>query len=224
MPAASSAPNATIRMISVIGIERISAFWKSGASLSSNALPDDASPNCSTRSAGCAAATASTAASIGATLSTASSGSPRMSNGCSAERPSCGALRRPGSSATTREACRRCFVDVGGDGVEVRCRRAGRCGVWTRTPPRRGWSASVKRLVEHLRRAAGLADARARSRRASCACQRTLPIEEADATKATQPRIARHGCVPAPAAHPVSEVALALHLNPLLRVRTGDVR
>ena len=50
MPAASSAPNASSRMNSVIGSERNSAFWKSCASLSSNALPDDASPNSSTRS------------------------------------------------------------------------------------------------------------------------------------------------------------------------------
>ena len=44
MPAASMAPNATTRMISVIGTDSVSAFWKSELSLSSNCLPLVASP------------------------------------------------------------------------------------------------------------------------------------------------------------------------------------
>ena len=89
MPAASSAPKASSRMISVIGTDRNSAFWKSCLSLSSNRLPDEASPNCSTRRPGWSAATAFTAASIGTILSTAFSESPRMSKRMSAARPSC---------------------------------------------------------------------------------------------------------------------------------------
>jgi hypothetical protein len=54
-PAASSAPNATTRISSVIGIDSRSALAKSLDSLSSRALPADAPPNCSTRTPGCAA-------------------------------------------------------------------------------------------------------------------------------------------------------------------------
>ena len=44
-PAATSAPNATMRMIRVIGSERTSAFWKSSSNAFEIALSALASPN-----------------------------------------------------------------------------------------------------------------------------------------------------------------------------------
>ena len=53
MPAAMSAPNATIRIARVTGRLRNSARLKSAPRVSSRALPMDGPPTCSTRSAGC---------------------------------------------------------------------------------------------------------------------------------------------------------------------------
>jgi hypothetical protein len=57
-PAATSAPNATIRMMSVIGSERYSARWKSFSNAFESALSALAPPNCSMRTSGLARAAA----------------------------------------------------------------------------------------------------------------------------------------------------------------------
>ncbi len=64
-PAATSAPNATTRISSVIGSERNSAFLKSSSKDFDSALSALASPNCSTRSCGLAFWAAAVAASGG---------------------------------------------------------------------------------------------------------------------------------------------------------------
>ena len=64
-PAATSEPNATIRISSVTGSDSVSAFLKSSSKTSPSALPALASPNCSMRRPGLAACAAATAASGG---------------------------------------------------------------------------------------------------------------------------------------------------------------
>ena len=87
-PAATSAPNATMRMISVIGSERTSAFWKSFSNAAEMALSALASPNCPTNTCGLAFWAAVVAASVESTRSSVTSSSPGISNVISAERPS----------------------------------------------------------------------------------------------------------------------------------------
>ena len=79
-PAATSAPKATIRMSSVIGSERNSAFWKSSSNAFESALSALASPNCSTNSCGLAFCAAAVAASVASTRSSVTSSSPAISN------------------------------------------------------------------------------------------------------------------------------------------------
>jgi len=67
MPAATSAPKATIRMISVIGSDSVRAFAKSSLKLLFSALFALASPACSIRRSGCARCAAAVAASDGPT-------------------------------------------------------------------------------------------------------------------------------------------------------------
>ena len=87
-PAATSAPKATIRMISVIGRESVSARLKSSSSEALSALPALASPNCSMRRSGWAFWAAAIVASDVSTRSSARLSSPGMENVISAERPS----------------------------------------------------------------------------------------------------------------------------------------
>ena len=68
-PAATSAPNATMRISSVIGSERTSAFWKSSSNAFEIALSALASPNCSTHTSGLAFCAAAVAASVASTRS-----------------------------------------------------------------------------------------------------------------------------------------------------------
>ena len=62
-PAATSAPNATSRISSVIGSERISAFWKSSSNASPISFSADASPNWPSVTLGCSFWSAATVAS-----------------------------------------------------------------------------------------------------------------------------------------------------------------
>ena len=87
-PAATSAPNATTRISSVIGSERNSAFLKSSSNallMASSAL---ASPNWPTKTSGFAFWAAALAASTGSTRSGSVSSSPAISNVTRPERPS----------------------------------------------------------------------------------------------------------------------------------------
>ena len=99
MPAATRAPKASTRTTSVTGSESMPARSRSLPTafvISSSAV---VSPKPPTKRSGLAALAFSTARTIGAILSSAASGSPRMSNRTTAERPSaeiCSAL--PGSS------------------------------------------------------------------------------------------------------------------------------
>ena len=68
-PAATSEPNATMRMISVIGSERTSAFWKSSSNAFEMALSALASPNWPTNTCGLAFWAAAVAASVESTRS-----------------------------------------------------------------------------------------------------------------------------------------------------------
>ena len=73
-------------MISVIGSEVTSAFWKSSSNAWLSALSALAPPNSSMRYEGCCLSRAATAFSAGSTLSSAFS--PGISKVTSAERPS----------------------------------------------------------------------------------------------------------------------------------------
>jgi hypothetical protein len=64
-PAATSAPNARIRMTSVIGSDRNSAFLKSSSKDFDRALSALAPPNCPTNTSGLSALTFATEATIG---------------------------------------------------------------------------------------------------------------------------------------------------------------
>ncbi len=75
-PAATSEPNATMRMSSVIGSDSVSAFLKSSSKSLLSALPALASPNCSMRRSGCAPCAAATAFSGPSTRFSAASNSP----------------------------------------------------------------------------------------------------------------------------------------------------
>ena len=91
-PAATSEPNATIRISSVIGSERTSAFWKSSSNAFEIALSALASPNWPTKTCGLAFCAAAVAASVESTRSSVTLSSPGISNVTSAERPSFGEL------------------------------------------------------------------------------------------------------------------------------------
>ena len=67
MPAATSAPNATTRISSVIGSDSVRALAKSSLKLLFSAFVELASPACSIRSSGCARCAAAVAASDAAT-------------------------------------------------------------------------------------------------------------------------------------------------------------
>ncbi len=88
MPAATIAPKAIARMISVIGSDMVSARLKSFSSVSVSALLTLASPNSSTRSSGWDFCTAATVASADTTLSSIVSWSPLTSNFTRADLPS----------------------------------------------------------------------------------------------------------------------------------------
>lgn len=80
MPAATSAPNATIMIASVIGSESSSAWVKSSPILSSTAFELLASPSSSIVNPGLARCPAATESRIGPILSVASAASPSMSS------------------------------------------------------------------------------------------------------------------------------------------------
>ena len=87
-PAATSEPKARMRITSVIGSERNSAFLKSLSNAAVSALSALASPNCSMRRSGCASWAAFVAASVAPTRSLATSSSPWSLNVTSAALPS----------------------------------------------------------------------------------------------------------------------------------------
>ena len=84
MPAATSAPNATTRMISVIGSENSPAFSRSSANTVSNALTALALPNSPMKSCGWACCTSSTRSTTASIFSLAVSASPRIWSSTSA--------------------------------------------------------------------------------------------------------------------------------------------
>src|SRR5215210_1876910 len=84
MPAATSAPKATRRMISVKGTEKSPARFRSSPNEASSALPV-LSPKEPTKTLGCAFCTSATRATTGSILSAASSAGPRISIRTSAE-------------------------------------------------------------------------------------------------------------------------------------------
>ncbi len=88
MPAATSAPNAITRMISVIGSEVTSALAKSSWNAFSSALLALAEPNSATRRSGWPLAAFATDDSIGPIRCLALSESPATEKVTSAERPS----------------------------------------------------------------------------------------------------------------------------------------
>ena len=77
-----------MRIRSVIGSERTSAFWKSFSKAALSALSALASPNCSIRRSGCASCAALVAASVAPTRSSATSSSPASLKVTSAALPS----------------------------------------------------------------------------------------------------------------------------------------
>ena len=85
MPAATSAPKVSSRIPSVTGNESAPAFSRSLPNWSLIALLALPSPNSAMVNCGFALAAFASVASIGVTLSAASSTSPRMSNSTSAE-------------------------------------------------------------------------------------------------------------------------------------------
>ena len=87
-PAATSAPNASSRITSVIGSESVSARWKSSLNDFDRALLADAPPNSSTLRLEWVCCTFATAARIGSIRSSSCESLPRRSNCTSAERPS----------------------------------------------------------------------------------------------------------------------------------------
>ena len=104
MPAATRAPNAITRMISVIGTEVTSALAKSSENALPSALLALAPPNSSTRSCGFWCPALTTAASIGSMRSLALSESPATLKLTSAERPSletCPAFARSSGDLTS---------------------------------------------------------------------------------------------------------------------------
>src|SRR5437588_5747746 len=111
MPAATSAPNATTRMISVSGMENTPALLRSFAKAVSTALAALASPNSPTKKAGWARCASSTLLSTGPSLSPALSFLPRISNSTSTRRFVRGqqlrAQGRPARAALRRDPCRR---------------------------------------------------------------------------------------------------------------------
>ena len=78
-------------------------------------------------------------------------------------------------------------------------------------------------LVDHLRRATRLADALLGLLERLLRDKRTTD-EEADGNKRDPAENRRPRMRATPAAHPVSEVALGVHVIPLLGARTDDVR
>ena len=97
-PAATRAPKARIRMMSVTGRDSVSAFFRSLPTASSICDPTLASPNSSMRSCGLAFCTLLTAASTGSMRSPALSALPLMSNFTRAE---CSSLEtRPAPSGS----------------------------------------------------------------------------------------------------------------------------
>ena len=88
MPAATRAPNATMRMISVIGSDSFSAFLKSSENDFDRAFSALASPNSPTKTPLFCAFTRSTAATTGSIASAVWSVSPRTLKVTRTERPS----------------------------------------------------------------------------------------------------------------------------------------
>src|SRR5918995_3358075 len=84
IPAATTAPKATSRMISVTGTENSPAFFRSSVNVANSAF-SVLSPNEPTKKSGCAFCTSATRATTGSILSTASSEGPRISIRTSAE-------------------------------------------------------------------------------------------------------------------------------------------
>jgi hypothetical protein len=87
MPAATSAPNATTRMISVSGMENTPALLRSFANAVSTAFAALAPPNSPMKKAGWARCASATALRTGPSLSAAFFFSPRISNSTSAACP-----------------------------------------------------------------------------------------------------------------------------------------
>ncbi len=122
--AATSAPKATMRMISVIGSETSSAWLRSSLTTLLMAWPAEASPASCSVAPGCEAATDATTRSSGATCSSALSGSPRS---CT-----CTSCSRPAGARQGRHLAR--ALDGGhagqtaGADLERRDRRAGAAG------------------------------------------------------------------------------------------------
>ena len=97
-PAATTAPNATSRMISIRAKEMSSDFLPSFASCAAISLAAETSPNCSTRTPGWAVWTAATAASGWSTSFSTCSSVPASLKLTTTERPSGVWTRAAGSS------------------------------------------------------------------------------------------------------------------------------
>ena len=124
MPAATSAPKTTSRMISVTGIESSPAFLRSSMKAASTSL-SALTPNEPMNSSGCAACTSSTAATTGSIFVVASSGSPTISKSTSAARPALADLA--GVLGVERRLDVRDHVERGDPGDDVfDCGREGR--------------------------------------------------------------------------------------------------
>ena len=118
--AATTAPNASSRITSVIGSEITSARWRSFWRISSKPLSTEPPPAWCSVASGWARAIAATVRWIGATCSEASSGSPRSVTWTSTLRPpaveSAGVSRGPLTARTSRRPSRRASSAVGRGG------------------------------------------------------------------------------------------------------------
>ena len=128
MPAATSAPNAMTRMISVSGIEKTPALLRSFAKAMLTALAALAPPNSPTKKPGWARCASATLLRIGSSLSIAFLLSPRISNSTSAACLPCAIWPALAGSSGERMFCTAATVrEAGHDVLDGRVEGGGAC-------------------------------------------------------------------------------------------------
>ena len=172
MPAASSAPNATIRMISVIGIDRqLGLAGSRTRACRRTPCPTDASPNSSTRRSGARSRSWRWRPRSARPSMRRRRRRPRISNSISAERPSAASAPARGSPGDVGE-----LAELSSSRRRRRPRGAlsesGPLRVWTNTILGAGWSLKSGGVDRHPRGAAGVAGAALRTSSISWRCRR----------------------------------------------------
>ena len=207
MPAARKAPKARTRMISVIGIESFSAFWKSAESLSSMAFSNVMPPAWSMVTSGCDCSTAVDDGRHGRelvdTVGAVAGQVPAHHRGATIVRE----LRRIDGGHVGRGV--EALGEVGGDGAVGGVADGAVLGLDEHHLAGRLLEA---RVVQRLRGAAGLADAglgRVERLRADGVADEERDEDEGDPAEDRRLRVRT-----APTSHPMREVALGLHWVP----------